>query len=73
MVDLGQKKVNTRLPFFMRQTFWGGEPQIASIEIKFPCEPFLFRVYSFTFVIFLEMPLTRVSPLNVHRKFNFTP
>jgi len=23
MVDLGQKKVNSRLPFFMRQFFWG--------------------------------------------------
>ena len=43
MVDLGQKKVNTRLPFFMRQTFWGGEPLSASIEIKFLCEPFQFQ------------------------------
>ena len=35
MVDLGQKKVNTRLPFFMRQTFWGGELIIKSNLILF--------------------------------------
>jgi hypothetical protein len=34
MVDLGQKKVNSRLPFFMRfyQIYaWGGETLITSI------------------------------------------
>ena len=34
MVDLGQKKVDTRLPFFMRQTFFrGGELVIKLNEI----------------------------------------
>jgi len=43
MVDLGQKKVNASLPFFMRKSQRGGEQLKCSFQIIIACcEPFLF-------------------------------
>lgn len=43
MVDLGQKKANARLPFFMPKSQRGGERLISSFQIIIACcEPFLF-------------------------------
>jgi len=49
MVDLGQKKVNTRLPFFMHQ-IWGGELYKKLIVKNISNANYLFiPLYSFAF------------------------
>ena len=43
MVDLGQKKVNASLPFFMPKSQRGGEPSACCfLSSEFYCEPFFF-------------------------------
>ena len=52
MVDLGQKKVNASLPFFMPQSERGGEPSVGCfLSSEFYCEPFLiFRKLVYLFL-----------------------
>lgn len=50
MVDLGQKKANTRLPFFMSEIFGVASDNYRDFLLELNCEPFPFSPkHSFVF------------------------